>query len=121
MRADTNEDLDLVLSALSDATRRAILTSLASGPQRVTDLARPFTLSLNSVSKHLRVLESAGMVSRQRRGREHIFTLDPRPLRDVQAWLAEQEELWSQRMRALDAYLDSTSSAPSREREEGNA
>jgi DNA-binding transcriptional ArsR family regulator len=121
MGGGVEEGLDRVLTALSDPTRRAILTALASGPQRVTELARPFALSLNSVSKHLRVLESAGMVTRQRRGREHIISLDPRPMSDVQAWLEQQQQLWSQRMHAMDAYLTRKSIESAEDPEKGQS
>ncbi|MGH7869624.1 MAG: ArsR/SmtB family transcription factor [Candidatus Dormibacteraceae bacterium] len=107
-----SEELDRVLIALSDTTRRAIPTTLAAGPQRVTNVARPFALSLNSVSKHLRILESAGMVTRERRGREHIISINPRPLQGIQAWLIEQQEVWGRRMRDLENHLDTRPSSP---------
>ena len=73
----TSPELDLTLVALADPTRRAILRHLAGGDARVTDLAEPFPISLNSVSKHIRALERAGLVTRRRHGREHILTLQP--------------------------------------------
>src|SRR5687768_6738986 len=80
-------DLDVSLAALADPTRRAILERLAGGETRVTDLARPFDLSLNAVSKHIRVLERAGLVRRRRSGREHVLSLDLSPLHPVAAWI----------------------------------
>jgi len=75
--------LDDVLVAISDPTRRAILDRLSRGPARVTDVAEPFAISLAAVSKHVRVLERAGLVRRARAGREHALALDARPLRQV--------------------------------------
>ena len=79
--------LDRTLGALADPTRRAILDRLAAGEARVTDLARPFDMSLNAVSKHIRVLEQARLVTRTRRGREHVLTFDRAPLDEALAWL----------------------------------
>src|SRR3989454_7754263 len=73
--------LDLAFAALSDPTRRAIVQRLAQGAARVTDLAQPFAMSLNAVSKHVKVLERAGLVRRTRAGREHHIALDPEPIR----------------------------------------
>jgi DNA-binding transcriptional ArsR family regulator len=86
--------LDLTLAALADPTRRAILHRLTRGEARVTDLAAPFAMSLNSVSKHIRVLERADLVRRRRVGREHILAINPRPLDDAAAWIAEQKTFW---------------------------
>ena len=74
------DPLDHTLSALADPTRRAILARLAAGEARVTDLAAPFPISLNSVSKHIRILERAELVRRRREGREHLLSLNPEPL-----------------------------------------
>lgn len=97
--------LDETLSALADPTRRAILARLAEGPARVTDVARPFPISLNSVSKHIRMLERAKLVRRRVEGREHVLTLDPRPLDAAAEWIAAQKKLWAWRMDRLDAVL----------------
>ena len=85
--------LDETLSALADPTRRAILARLAMGEARVTDLAQPFPISLNSVSKHIRMLERAKLVRRRVEGRDHWLSLDLRPLSEVEAWMAEQKRL----------------------------
>src|SRR5215472_16351559 len=77
------DTLGTVFSALSDPTRRAIIGLLAAGPARVTDIAEPFSVSLNAVSKHLKMLERAGLVRRVRQGRDHILTFEGKPLRDV--------------------------------------
>jgi len=81
---------DEVLTALADDTRRAILHRLSAGERRVTDLAAPFDISLNSVSKHIRVLERAGLVRRRVAGRDHFLSFDPRPLNEVAAWIEHQ-------------------------------
>lgn|SRR5579884_3722149 len=103
--------LDQTLLALADPTRRAILRRLTEGEARVTDLARPFAVSLNSVSKHIRVLERAGLVRRRRAGREHFLSINPEPLDEAAAWIAAQRALWRARLDALDAAL-STGNRP---------
>jgi DNA-binding transcriptional ArsR family regulator len=97
--------LDLVLAAISDPTRRAILDRLARGPARVTDVAEPFLMSLAAVSKHVRMLERAGLVRRARRGREHTLTLDVRPLRHVVRWTSRYEPFWNERFDRLEAFF----------------
>jgi len=97
--------LDDVLAALADPTRRAILHRLAKGDARVSDLARPFSVSLNSVSKHIATLERAHLVQRRRSGREYIISFDPRPLDVLLEWVEEQRALWQARLTALDALL----------------
>jgi DNA-binding transcriptional ArsR family regulator len=97
--------LDRTLAAIADPTRRAILSRLALGDARVTDLAAPFEISLNAVSKHLRVLERAGLVRREVRGREHRLSLEARPLREAGEWIAAYEAFWEQRLDALEAFL----------------
>ena len=98
-------NLDHTLLALADPTRRALLQRLSRGEARVTELARPFSISLNSVSKHLRVLERARLVRRRRAGREHLLSLDPRPLDEAAAWMQAQRTAWTRRLEALDALL----------------
>lgn len=97
--------LDETLNAIADPTRRAILARLAQGPARVTELAKPFPISLNSVSKHIRMLERAKLVRRRVRGRDHVLTLDLRPLDEAAAWIAEQKRLWAWRLDQLDVVL----------------
>lgn len=97
--------LDQTLGALADPTRRAILQRLSRGEARVTELARPFPISLNSVSKHIRRLERAGLVRRRRAGREHLLSLDPGPLDEAAAWIERQRALWTARLDALDEVL----------------
>jgi DNA-binding transcriptional ArsR family regulator len=97
--------LNDTLLALADPTRRAILNRLARGEARVTDLARPFTISLNSVSKHIRILERARLVRRRRAGREHLLSINPGPLDEAARWIATQRSLWNAQLDALDALL----------------
>ncbi len=97
--------LDDTLTALADPTRRAILARLSCGEARVTDLAAPFAISLNSVSKHIRILERASLVRRRRAGREHLLRLNPKPLDAVSRWLEEQRRLWMWRLGELDKIL----------------
>lgn len=97
--------LDHTLTALADPTRRAILARLAHGEARVTEIAQPFTISLNSVSKHIRVLERAGLVSRRVQGRDHLLAFNPEPLAAAEAWIADQKALWAWRLDRLDEAL----------------
>jgi DNA-binding transcriptional ArsR family regulator len=99
-------DLDQALVALADPTRRAILRRLSKGDARVTEIAAPFSISLNSVSKHIRVLERANLVRRRRHGREHFISLNPAGLDAAAAWIEEQRGLWTARLQALDAVLE---------------
>ena len=97
--------LDETLQALADPTRRAILQRLSEGEARVTEIARPFAISLNSVSKHIQMLERAELVRRRVAGREHFLTLNPAPLDEAAKWLEEQRALWAWRLAELDTIL----------------
>lgn len=97
--------LDHTLTALADPTRRAILKRLARGEARVTELAEPFAMSLNAVSKHIRVLERARLVRRRRAGREHFLSFNPKPLDEAQVWIERQKSLWTTRLDALERAL----------------
>src|SRR6266581_1284799 len=92
--APRHKMLDSTMLALADPTRRAILQRLSHGEARVTDIARPFPMSLNGVSKHIRVLERAGLVRRRRAGKEHLLSLDARPLDDAAKWIETQRAEW---------------------------
>ena len=98
-------DLDHTLIALADPTRRAILRRLSQGEARVTELAQPFAMSLNAVSKHIRMLERAHLVRRRRAGREHLLSFNPQPLDEAAAWIDTQRGLWTARLDALDDLL----------------
>jgi DNA-binding transcriptional ArsR family regulator len=101
--------LDRAFAALSDPTRRAIVGRLARGPARVTDIAQRFPVSLNAVSKHLKVLEGAGLVRRRRAGREHHLELRPAPLREIARWTSHYQRFWNQKLEALGAFLEEES------------
>ena len=97
--------LNHTLVALADPTRREILRRLVWGEARVTALAEPFSISLNSISKHIKLLERAGLVERRRAGREHLLRFRPEPLREVQEWISKQEAFWRAGLEALDELL----------------
>jgi DNA-binding transcriptional ArsR family regulator len=99
------EELDDTLVALADETRRRILERLAGGEARVTEIAAPFDISLNSVSKHIRILERAGLVRRRVAGRDHFLTLDQAPLDEAAAWMQRQRTAWGKRLDKLEAAL----------------
>lgn len=95
-----------ILSAASDPTRRAILTFLAQeGPMRVTDIAARFDVSLNSVSKHIKVLEAAGLVRRRKEWREHLIEIDLGPVSELDRWFGGLRSIWSLRLSALEQLL----------------
>lgn len=108
----TDSNLDDTLMALADPTRRAILQRLTEGEVRVTELAQPFDMSLNSVSKHIRVLERARLVRRRRAGREHLLSLNPEPLAEAATWIEKQRAIWTARLDALDALLQAEDTSP---------
>jgi DNA-binding transcriptional ArsR family regulator len=108
----TADQLDNVFVALADETRRAILSRLSSSEARVTDLAAPFDMSLNSVSKHIRILERAGLVSRERAGREHVLRLEPQRLAEATAWLQSRQRFWTERLQRLQVLLDDEAPEP---------
>ena len=97
--------LDRTLAAIADPTRRAILARLAEGETRVTELAAPFAMSLNAVSKHVRVLEQAGLVHRRVEGRVHNLSLDSRPLAEASAWIDGYRRFWEARLDSLERFL----------------
>jgi len=97
--------LDDTLIALADPTRRKILAQLSRGDARVTELAAPLPISLNAVSKHIKLLERAKLVRRRVRGRDHYLSLDARPLEQAAQWMETQRIQWTQRLRKLDEIL----------------
>ena len=102
----SSESLNAVFSALADPTRRAILDRLARGEARVTELADPHDMSLPAVSKHLKVLEDAGLILRERDGRVHRMNLNSKPMKDAAAWLERYRAFWEGRFDALERFLD---------------
>ena len=97
--------LDGVFNALCDPTRRSILARLTDADARVTDLASEFSISLNSVSKHIRMLERAGLLRRSIVGRNHVLSLNAAPLVEAQAWIEKYRRFWEGRLAALEHYL----------------
>ena len=98
-------DLDDTLIALADETRRSILKRLAAGEARVTEVAAPYQISLNSVSKHIRILERSGLIRRRVVGRDHFLALDPKPFDQLSEWMVRTREFWSARLDRLEAAL----------------
>ena len=97
--------LDGVFSALADPTRRAILARLTDTDARVTELAAAFPISLNSVSKHIRVLERCGLLRRRVVGRDHVLSLQPAPLAEAAAWIEHYRRFWEGRLAALEDFV----------------
>ncbi len=101
----SSESLNAIFSALADPTRRAILDRLARGEARVTELADPHDMSLPAVSKHLKVLEDAGLILREKDGRIHRMNLNSKALKDAAAWLERYRAFWEGRFDALERFL----------------
>ena len=99
------QTLDRVFGAISDPTRREILTRLSTRDERVTDVARHFSISLNSVSKHVRVLEQAGLVKRSVQGRNHVLSLNAAPMAEAADWIAYYRVFWTDRLASLDRFV----------------
>lgn len=97
--------LDTVFHALADATRRRMLRELASGERTVGQLAEPFAISLTAASKHIKVLENAGLIRREIRGRTHLCRIDPGPLASAHEWLNFYERFWTDRLDMLERLL----------------
>jgi DNA-binding transcriptional ArsR family regulator len=108
--------LDSTYAALADSTRRTILERLNQQEARVTDVAQGLPMSLNAVSKHIRVLEDAGLVRRDVRGREHVLSIDPTPLAEAASWIQHYQQFWETRADALVAHIESKSRTTSRRR-----
>ena len=101
-----SDSLSMTFAALADPTRRAILARLATGQCSVTDLAEPFDMSLPAISKHLRVLETAGLITRGREAQWRPCRIEARPIKDVAAWAERYRAIWEQRFDRLDTYLE---------------
>ena len=97
--------LNAVFAALADPTRRAIIERLSRSEARVTEVAEPFPISLNAVSKHIRVLETSGVVERRRRGRDHILSINARSLDEVDGWIERTRRFWEERLDAMERLL----------------
>jgi DNA-binding transcriptional ArsR family regulator len=101
-----DHSLDRAYAALADSTRRGLLVALRDGPARITDLAAPLPISFAAVARHVSVLESAGLIDREIRGREHWLTVRSAGLQSAEDWIAEQTSFWSVRADALTARLE---------------
>jgi len=106
------DQLSVVFGALADPTRRAILAQLTEGDRSVADLARPFTVSQPAISRHLKVLESAGLISRSRRATTRLSHLEAEPLREATSWLVRYREYWDESFERLDDLLARLQSSP---------
>jgi DNA-binding transcriptional ArsR family regulator len=103
-------NLDSVFNALCDPTRRAILARLTDTDARVTDIASAFPISLNSISKHIRMLERAGLLRRSVVGRDHVLSLNAAPLADAAQWIEHYRRFWENRLAALEDFVNKQSS-----------
>jgi len=110
----TSAHLDKTMTALADPTRRAILQRLSRGEARVTEIARPFNMSLNAVSKHILILERADLVRRRVEGRDHYMSANAGPLSDAVDWIETYRRSWEQRFDRLDKYLKELQSKKNR-------
>jgi DNA-binding transcriptional ArsR family regulator len=99
------DELTDVLTAISHPTRRAIIGQLANGPARFLDVAKPFDTALNAVTKHLKMLERAGLIERQKQGREVLISLRAEPLRLVAGWVHEYEQFWNERLDKFEQHF----------------
>jgi DNA-binding transcriptional ArsR family regulator len=106
---DSSEQLTTVFMALADPTRRAILERLKHGEASGTELARPFSISVPAISKHLRVLKNADLILHRKDGRTHMFRLAARPMRDAAVWLEQYRHFWEAQFDSLETYLQATS------------
>jgi DNA-binding transcriptional ArsR family regulator len=102
---DCMDKLTDVLTAIAHPTRRAIIGQLANGPARFLDIAEPFDVALNAVTKHLKLLERAGLIERRKQGREVIISLRGEPLREVAGWVHEYERFWNKRLDQFEQYF----------------
>lgn len=113
-------ELDRVFSALADPTRRAILRRLTHRPATINEIAKPFQVSLNAISKHVMTLERAGMLRREIKGRQHYCWIEPGPLREANEWLEHYRQFWEQRLDALETYVARRYPASGRKIRHGN-
>jgi DNA-binding transcriptional ArsR family regulator len=112
----STDHLSATFSALADPTRRAILARLASGDASVTELAEPFDMSMPAISKHLKVLEKAGLIARGREAQWRPCRLEPAPLKDVSEWVDHYRRMWDERLNRLDDFLRQTQSKGRKDR-----
>lgn len=102
---NSQRQLDLAFGALSHPIRRGILARLAKGETTIAELAKPYDVSAPAITKHMRILEEAGLLSRRKEGREHRCRLEARKMKEAQAWIEQQRALWNDRLDRLAQYL----------------
>jgi DNA-binding transcriptional ArsR family regulator len=98
--------LDRTFHALADPTRRGMLASLALGEKSIGELAEPFSMSFAGASKHVKVLEDAGLIARRRAGRSHLISIDAKPLEEAERWIRQWEKFWMVRLDRLEALIE---------------
>jgi DNA-binding transcriptional ArsR family regulator len=98
--------LDITFHALSDPTRRGMLASLALGEKSIGELAEPFAMTFAGASKHVKVLEDAGLITRRKAGRTHVISIDAKPLEEAERWLKQWEKFWNVRLDRLEALIE---------------
>ena len=100
------ERLDATFRALADPTRRGMIASLALGEKSIGELAEPFAMSFAGASKHVKVLEDAGLIARRRVGRTHLISIDAKPLEEAERWMRRWEKFWNKRLDRLEALIE---------------
>lgn len=110
------DQLTDVLTAISHPTRRAIIGHLARGPARFLEIAEPFDTALNAVTKHLKLLERAGLIERRKQGREVYISFRAEPLREVATWMHEYERFWNERLDVFEQYFQEKKNHPTKKR-----
>jgi DNA-binding transcriptional ArsR family regulator len=98
--------LDATFSALADPTRRGMLASLALGEKSIGELAEPFAMTFAGASKHVKVLEEAGLIARRKKGRTHLISIEAKPLEEAERWLRQWEKFWTTRLDRLEALIE---------------
>lgn len=98
--------LDMTFHALADPTRRGMLASLALGEKSIGELAEPFAMSFAGASKHVKVLEDAGLIARRKMGRTHLISIDAKPLEEAERWMRQWEKFWNARLDRLEALIE---------------
>jgi DNA-binding transcriptional ArsR family regulator len=98
--------LDTTFHALADPTRRGMLANLALGAKSIGELAEPFAMTLAGASKHVKVLEDAGLITRRKAGRTHVISIDAKPLEEAERWLRQWEKFWNVRLDRLEALIE---------------
>jgi DNA-binding transcriptional ArsR family regulator len=112
--------LDTTFHALADPTRRGMLASLALGAKSIGELAEPFAMSFAGASKHVKVLEDAGLISRRKTGRTHLISIEAKPLEEAERWLRQWEKFWKRRLDRLQALVEADAKSDKTKKENPN-